>query len=139
MRGKLLVRGLLRGVLAMVVGVMVFTSPVSAVTGGETVITAQVMPVRHIVVDRDGVIQRIISNTSEDVIPVVHLDTAEGDEIEFTAEISERYETAIAHLDMRRPADYVRKQPLAITIARLQYLSALPLRAISQIKLPKSF
>lgn len=143
MRGELLVRGLLRGVLAMVVGVTVFTSPVSAAvptsSGGETVITAHVMPVRHIVVDHEGVIQRIISNTSENVTPIVHLGTAEGEEILLTTDVKQRYESVIAHLDMQRPADYVRKQPLEILLTRLQNISTLPLRAISQAQLTKSF
>jgi len=143
MRGELLVRGLLRGIVAIAIGVLAFTSPVSAaaptVAGGETVITARVMPVRHIVVDHEGVIQRIISNTTENVTPIVHLGSAEGEEVVFTTDVKQRYESLIAHLDMQRPADYVRKQPLEILLARLQYVGTLPLRAISQIKLPQSF
>lgn len=127
----------------MVVGVLVFTPSVSATTttssGGETVITARVMPVRHIVVDGEGVIQRIISNTSENVSPIVHLGTAEGVEVPLTTEIEQDYKAAIASLDMKRPADYVRKQPLELLFARLQHISALPLRAISQINLRSSF
>lgn len=140
MRGELLVRDLLRGVLVMVIGVTVFTSPVSAAiptsSGGETVITARVMPVRHIVVDRDGVIQRIISNTSEDVTPIVHLGTAENGEVPLTAEVKRNYELEIAQLNMERPADYVRKQSFELLLAHLRHVSTLPLRAISQIKLP---
>lgn len=142
MRGELLVRGLLRVVLAMVVSVMVFTPPVSAAiptgSGGETVITARVMPVRHIVVDDSGVIQRIISNTSENVPPIVYLDSFQGEQIPLTDDIRQNYDDAIAVLDMRHPADYVRKSPIQLLLAHVQHVGILHLKAISQIHLPRS-
>jgi len=135
------VRGVLRGFIAVVMGVMLSTSPVSAATpttsGGETVIAAQVMPVRHVVVDSDGVILRIVSNTSENVAPHVYLGSFTGAQISMTAEVNQRYENLIAKLDMQRPADYVRKQPLDILLTQFQHLSALHLRVISQIELPR--
>lgn len=142
MRGELLVRGLLRGVLALAVCAMILASPVSAAvptnSGGETVITARVMPVRHIVVDDDDVIQRIISNTSENVTPIVYRGNFQGEQIPMTDEVRLNYDNAIAALDMRRPADYIRKSPLQLLLAHVQHVSVLHLKAISQVKLPRA-
>ena len=133
MRGELYVREIVRGILAIVVGVMLVTTPVSAATGGATVITARVMPVRHIVINKDGVILRIVSNTAESVAPVVHFGSFEGPEVAMSDEVSSRYEHLIAHLDMKRPADYVRKSDTEIALTQLRRVALLPLQTISQI------
>lgn len=125
-------RGVLRGIIAICMGVLVWAPPVSA---AETVITARVMPVRHIVVDEAGVVQRIISNTSENVTPIVHLGSAEGREILLTDDVKQRYETVIAGLDMSGPADYTRKSPFKLALAYVQSQTTHQLKLLSQIKL----
>lgn len=119
--------------------------PVSATTasGGSTVISGRVLPVRYVIVDDDGVIQRIISNTPEKVTPRVHLGAINGEQIPLSADIAARYEKDIAKLNMERPADYARKPPVGPS--PLQYagthlkrlgVTAL-LKGVSQIKLPR--
>lgn len=138
MRGKLYVRGLLRGIVAVVMGVFGFTSPVSAAItgGGETVVTAKVMPVRYVVVDDRGVVQRVVSNTSEPVTPIVHLGNFEGPIVPMTKEISQNYHREIARLDMSRPADYERRFSAELMFKDLQRRASIPFRAISQLSLP---
>ena len=135
MRGELYVREIVRGILAIAVGVLLCTPPVSAATSGETVITARVMPVRHVVINKDGMILRIVSNTSEDVSPIVHLGSFEGPEIALSDEARGSYDRLIAHLDMSRPADYVRKSDAEIALMQWRDLATVPLRTISQITL----
>ena len=122
---------------------MTFTPSVSAATvsGGSTVISGRVLPVRYIVVDEQGVIQRIISNTPENVTPKVHLGAIDSPEIPLSADLALQYEEVLATLDMERPADYVRKPPLKhspiqLTIAYLQQLGTAQLSILSQVMLP---
>lgn len=136
-------RGVVRGFFAICLGVFVFAPPVSAatVTGGSTVITGRVLPVRYVVVDEQGVIQRIISNTPENVTPKVHLGAIDSPEIPLSADLALQYEKALATLDMERPADYVRKPPLKpspvqLTITHLQQLGIAQLKSLSQVTLP---
>lgn len=116
--------GVLRGVVAALVGVLISASPVSA---AETVVTAQVAPVRHVVVNDRGVILQIISNTSEDVTPITHLNHAQGEQVVLTDEIRARYEKTVARLDMSKPAIYERKNPLKKLISQLRLLTVIPL------------
>lgn len=135
MRGKLYVREIVRGILAIAMGVLLFTPSVSAATSGETVITARVMPVRHVVINKEGTILRVVSNTSEDVSPIVHLGSFEGPEVTMSEEARATYDRLVAHLDMSRPADYVRKSDAEIALMQWRDLAVIPLRTISQITL----
>lgn len=121
---------------------MVPSVSAATVSGGSTVISGRVLPVRYVIVDDEGVIQRIISNTPESVIPRVHLGAIDGAELPLSADIAARYEKNIAKLDMERPADYVRKPPVGpspIQNARM-HLKRLGvtnlLKSLSQIELP---
>jgi hypothetical protein len=116
--------------LAMFVWSVVYVTQASA---AQTVITARVMPVRHVVIDKDGVILRIVSNTSENVAPIVYLDTFGGARTAMPKETRQGYEHLIGQLDMSRPADYIRKSSLEILVAQIQTVTASRLKAISQI------
>ena len=54
-------------------------------------ITVTVEPVRTIVVDRNLQITEIISNTKEDIRPIVLLDTQDGIELPYTDGIQQQY------------------------------------------------
>ena len=116
----------MRGLIAICVSVLLFAPSVSA---AETVVTARVAGVRHVVVDTRGNIQQIVSNTSEDVAPIIHLSTFEGEQVAMTKEIEVRYLAIISKANMEQAGIvYTRNSPLKALIAHLSHTSILPLK-----------
>ncbi len=75
-------------VLAFLVNLLLIAQEIK--TQGITV-TATVLPTRIIIVDKNLTIQKIISNTSEDVRPIVYLETADGEEIAYSESVRREY------------------------------------------------
>lgn len=120
----------MRGTVFAIVGALLLAPQAHAqVQVAETVITAQVMGVRHIVVDRRGTITQIVSNTSEDVAPIAHLDDLLGKQVSISAETERSYREIIANTDMSHAGVvYVRESPLKQFVARLAQVSTLALK-----------
>lgn len=120
----------MRGAVFAIVGVLLVAPQAHAqVQAAETVITARVMGVRHIVVDRRGVITQIVSNTPEDVVPIAHLDDLLGKQVSISTETEQAYREIIAKTDMSRAGVvYLRESPLKRFVARLAQVSTLALK-----------
>lgn len=99
-----------------------------------TIIRARVAPVREIVVDNDGKITRIDSNTTEDVVPTVRRGTVTGPIIILTPAIATEYNSLKSRISFVR-AGVVYRRPsqsvswLARQWQRLRRLSIVPTRA----------
>lgn len=119
------VKEVMRGTVFAIVGVLLFAPYAHAqVQAAETVITARVMGVRHIVVDRRGNITQIVSNTSEDVAPIAHLDDLLGKQVSISAETERHYREIISRSDMSRAGVvYLREPPLKKFVANLVKVS----------------
>lgn len=66
-------------------------------------ITATVGPQRIIVVDRNSTIQRIISNTKQDLQPKVVLESPNGQEFAYSEGIAQQYEFLKSSLSFSKP------------------------------------
>jgi hypothetical protein len=66
-------------------------------------ITVTVEPMRSIIVDRDLRIVTIISNTQEDVRPLVYLDTRDGLNLPFAEGIQQQYNTLKPVINFSKP------------------------------------
>ncbi len=66
-------------------------------------IVATVQPLRSIVVDNNFTIQKIYSNTSQDVRPVVLENALDGSEIGYTNAIRDQYEQLKPSLNFAQP------------------------------------
>lgn len=119
------VKSVMRGVITVFVSVLAFAPSVSAAS---TVITAQVAPVRHVVVDSDGVIQEVVSNTAENVLPLVHLGSMDGTQIPLSDDVRQQYVAIISQLDMHRTGYvYTAQEQWGLSAFNLQLVSLLPL------------
>lgn len=66
-------------------------------------VTAAVRPLRTIIVDKNLLIQKIVSNTSEDIRPMVVLAVADGEELPYSESIQKQYEFLKPSLDFSKP------------------------------------
>lgn len=80
-------------------------------------VTVTVDPHRVIIVDKNFTILQIVSNTEEDVRPVVFLDSQDGEEIPYTDSIREQYLYLKPTLNFLQPGivyDREDRSPMAI-------------------------
>ena len=101
--------------------VFIFILVTSLVYWGETKnqslsITLSVEPVRTIIVDRNLQIVTIMSNTKEDVRPVVFLDTQDGAELPYTEGIAGQYNTLKPVVNFEKPG-IVYQRDTRVTLA----------------------
>lgn len=66
-------------------------------------VTAAIQPLRVIIVDKNFIIQKIASNTSEDVSPIVRLESADGEEMGYSVSIQRQYEFMKPSLNFTKP------------------------------------
>ncbi len=66
-------------------------------------ITATIRPMRVIVVDQTLTIKKVISNTKEDIRPMVVLDTEDGKELAYSDAIYTQYEDLKPTLNFSKP------------------------------------
>jgi hypothetical protein len=67
------------------------------------VIVVTIQPHRIVVVDDDLVITKIISNTAEDVRPIVVRGAEDGQEVSYSDSIQEQYQTLKSQIDFSQP------------------------------------
>lgn len=87
-------------------------------------ITVTVEPVRTIVVDRNLQITNVISNTKEDVRPVVVLDTRDGPDLPYTESIEKQYAALKPIINFSKPG-VVYERDTRVTLAVLKTLISL--------------
>lgn len=79
-------------------------------------ITVTVEPVRTILVDRNLQIESIISNTKEDVRPVVLLETQDGTDLPYTESIASQYALLKPVINFSKPG-IVYQRDTRVTLA----------------------
>lgn len=92
------------------------------------VVTVTVNPTRVIIVDRDLVIRRIISNTKDDVRPVVYLESEDGRELPYTESITEQYLALKSSMNFKEPGiiyDREDRVPIALVKYIIRYIRML--------------
>ena len=72
-------------------------------SSGTITVIATVAPNRYIIVDSDLTIQTILSNTEEEVRPMVLLDTIDGQELPYSEGIMEQYQSLKPSLNFSEP------------------------------------
>lgn len=70
---------------------------------GTITIVATVHPQRIVIVDENLTITKILSNTAQDIRPLVLMGGAEGKELPFTEAISAQYQALKSSLDFSQP------------------------------------
>ena len=98
-------KSLLRYLSAVLVSLVILSFVAFAQNVGKENLTvvATVLPVRIIVVDNNFVIKQIISNTEEDVRPLVVLNTQDGKEVPYTDSIRKQYDSIKKSISFVRP------------------------------------
>lgn len=66
-------------------------------------VVATVLPQRMIIVDENLTIQKVISNTAEEIRPVVVLGEVDGKEIPYSQSIVEQYQSLKTSLNFSKP------------------------------------
>lgn len=79
-------------------------------------ITVTVEPVRVVIVDRNLQIQTIVSNTKEDIRPVVFLDTQDGPDLPYTEGIESQYSLLKPVINFSKPG-IVYQRDTRVTLA----------------------
>ncbi|GEM_PF-5518940 len=101
-------------VLLLVITFAVFSfdhySRANAASGNVTII-ATVSPQRIIIVDKNMIIQQIISNTALAVRPVVFLEKAGGEQLSYVESIRKQYQYLQSFVDFSRPGVVYEKKP----------------------------
>ncbi len=87
----------------------------ASTSGGNISVVASVSPARYIIVDHDLKIQRILSNTKDEVRPSVLLLTADGEELPYTDSIRSQYASLKPKLDFSHPGEVYKRQQPTIT------------------------
>ena len=90
--------------LALLAVVSVPASPVLAATaaGATTTITAVILPVRYILLNKQGEIITIISNTTTDVTPKVYMASFQSPELPLTPALNKQYLQLMSGLQTTR-------------------------------------
>ena len=87
---------LLRTFGIVIASILISSVAISAVSPNATssegyVVLASVQPARYIVVDSNLQIKEVISNTAQDVIPYVVLDSLDGSQMPYTSSIQSQF------------------------------------------------
>ena len=90
----------------------VFASNVSP--GSSITITAVVLPARYIIVDSNGIINKILSNTKQNVTPKVYLNSINGKELVLTNKISNQYTKILKKIKLKNLCGIIYNKPLYI-------------------------
>ncbi len=107
---------------------------VAAQTSGGVMITAVIAPVRDILVNNQGVIQQIVSNTSEDVSPKVYQSSFHASQTTLSPDVNKQYQKIMLTVDTKRTGIVYRATPRAsasfhtLSWQFLTYQSVLPLK-----------
>jgi len=124
--------GRLNNGLLAVVGLffacLVFGSSASAATpvlptlttSGSTQVVVTVQPIRSILINDQGEIVRIISNSAANVTPTVYKNSFTGSALELSPDVNQQYKSLLSNLDITRTGTIYQAGPLIIDrLARL--------------------
>lgn len=79
--------------------------------GSTVTVMVTVLPQRFIIVDKQLIIQQVLSNTAEDIRPQVFLERLDGAEIPYSDSIIKQYQAIRASADFSRPGVIYQREP----------------------------
>ncbi len=91
----------------------VLAAPLTA--GGSVIISASIAPARYILVDSHGRIREVLSNSPENVMPLVYKGRFNSAPITLTPAILSQYKTIMAHVDARHDGVIYQSAPVTAT------------------------
>lgn len=92
------------GLITLVTVVLANALILATETASNTItVVATVLPQRMIIVDENLTIQKVISNTAEEIRPVVVLGEVDGKEIPYSQSIVEQYQSLKPSLNFSKP------------------------------------